>query len=102
MNITFEFLTGQREHEVDRENFRRHGHNPDVAHFVDPGPWVYDCPFQKSPHWHSTSPPERLVEHRHKLWTNEELDEMEFFRVRMKMKNQKAGISGERAQDIWK
>ena len=74
MMVLSEFPSGARERKLDREQFRRHGHNPDALHFVDPGPWAVGCPFDPQRHCHGTSPKERIVLPRSRWYTSKELD----------------------------
>ena len=75
MIITVSHL-GARSHELDREQFRLHGHDPDVPHFEDPGPYVVGCPFDPRNHCHSTSPKERQLLPRSKWYSSKTLDEL--------------------------
>ena len=70
------YQTGAAAHRLDMEKFRAAGHDPFVRHFEDPGPHVHGCPFSKDPtrHFHDTSPPERLVMPRSRIWSSKELD----------------------------
>ena len=69
---------GAAAHQMDIETFIRHGLDPFVRHFEDPGPYVKGCPFAKDPehHFHNTSPPRRLVLARSKIWSSKELDNL--------------------------